>query len=79
MKSKVQKWGNSLGIRIPKSFAQETKLNDGSAVDISVDGDALVVRSLQSSYSLKKLINQITPENIHAEVSSGSKTGKEIW
>ena len=79
MKSKVQKWGNSLGIRIPKSFAQETRLNDGSAVDISIDGDVLVVRSLQPAYTLEKLTGQITPKNIHKEISADSKIGKEIW
>ena len=80
MVTKVQKWGNSLGIRIPKSFAEEARVEAGSTVDISVVDGQLVIKPVQSSkYELKRLLSKVTKDNVHREISSGGPQGKEAW
>lgn len=80
MLTKVQKWGNSLGLRIPKSFAKEASVEEGTTVDLSLrDGD-LVVRSVHPKrYELRELLAQVTDENRHEEVATGRSRGRETW
>ena len=80
MVTKVQKWGNSLGIRIPKSLAEDARVETGSMVDISLVDGQLVIKPIQSSkYQLKRLLSQVTKDNVHREISSGDPQGKEAW
>ena len=79
MQTRIQKWGNSLALRIPRSFAQEAGVEAGSEVDLSVqDGDLVVRPARRRSYHLSDLLRQVTPENLHAEVETGRRVGKEI-
>jgi len=77
--SRVQKWGNSLGLRIPKSFAAEAKVGEGSPVELSIEKGALVVRPLRRRYALGELLTRVTKSNIHGELSSGALMGREAW
>ena len=80
MLSKVQKWGNSLGVRIPKSFATEAHVEAGSIVDISIGNGGLVIRPVRRrKYALRELLKGITPKNLHEEVSTGGPVGREAW
>ena len=79
MKTKVQKWGNSLGLRIPKTIAQEARIDDGSSVDIKIEGEKLIIKSLRSSFNLDDLLAKVTPQNIHEEIDTGQNIGKEVW
>jgi antitoxin MazE len=80
MVTKIQKWGNSLGLRIPKSFAKEAGVKEGSAVDISVEGDRLVIRPLRSErYRLSDLLSQVRKDNLHEEILTGDAVGRESW
>ena len=79
MLTKVQKWGNSLAIRIPRGFAEQLMIQQGSEVDLSLDGDRLVIRPRRRELSLSELLAQVTDENIHAEVATGEPTGREPW
>ena len=80
MKTRVQKWGNSLALRIPKSFAEEVGLLNDSSVEVSLTNGKLVVVPIEKpSLSLKKLLAQITEENIHHEIDSGPAVGIETW
>ena len=80
MKTRVQKWGNSLALCIPKSFANEVGLLNDSSVEISMTKGKLVVVPLEKpGVTLKKLLAQITENNIHHEVNSGSAVGNEAW
>jgi len=80
MQTKVQKWGNSLGLRIPKSFAQEAGVEAGSEVDLSVENGDLIVRPVRApSYRLKDLLQGVTRKNIHEEVEFGDPVGREVW
>lgn len=80
MKTRIQKWGNSLAIRIPKPFAEETGLQQESAVELHIEDGQLVVRPIvEQSYSLDALLAQVTDDNVHSEVDAGAAFGSEIW
>jgi antitoxin MazE len=79
MQTRISKWGNSLGVRIPKAFAAEAGLDDGTAVDISVSAGKIVVTPLGREYKLEELVERITPENRHSETDWGEPAGGEVW
>lgn len=78
MQTRVQKWGNSLAVRIPATFSQECHLTPGAKVDISVDKGQVVISPSRNKLELKDLLNAITDENKHDAVEFGSAMGKEI-
>ena len=80
MCTKVQKWGNSLAIRIPKAFAQEAHLTKESLVEVTVvDGRIVIERAPTSSWSLDQLLEGVTDDNIHHEIDTGGPVGNETW
>jgi antitoxin MazE len=81
MKTCIQKWGNSLALRIPKSFAAELHLEQGLLVDVSLlDGKLLVTPLRPPAVTLEKLLEGITPQNLHHEVATGPAVGSEaLW
>ncbi len=77
---KVQKWGNSLALRIPKSFAQEVSLVSGTEATLSIVDGRLIVEPLrQGVYVLEHLLTELKDEQIHAEQGYGHSVGKEVW
>lgn len=81
MKTKIQKWGNSLAVRIPKSFAVQTKLEQDSIVDLSLVNGEIVVKPHQEKpkYTLDELLANVSEDNIHPETDWGKPVGKEVW
>lgn len=80
MQTKIQKWGNSLGLRIPKSFAKQAGVDAGSDVDLSVEDGELIVRPRRSPrYKLKDLLQAVTAKNVHKEIDTGVPVGREAW
>ncbi len=80
MQTRIQKWGNSLGLRIPKSFAEEAGVEAGSEVDLSLEDGELVIRPKRvPKYDLTVLLRRVTAENVHTEVESGQPVGREVW
>ena len=80
MQTKVQKWGNSLGLRIPKSFAEQAGVEAGSEVDLSVEDGELIVRPKRApKYDLKSLLQGVNAANVHKEVETGDPVGREVW
>ncbi len=80
MNTKIQQWGNSLALRIPKAFAVEAKLHKGAVVDVSEEGGKIILTPVKKGkITLKGLLAGVTKENIHGEVSTGKRVGKEIW
>ena len=78
MKTRIQKWGNSLAVRIPKSFAAETQIEQGTLVEVSLQDGKLVVTPLrQLAVTLEALLEGVTPENLHHEVDTGPAFGVE--
>ncbi len=80
MLTRIQKWGNSLGLRIPKAFASEASVEAGSTVDIAIEDGDLVVRPVRRPrYSLQELLRGINARNRHEEASTGEPVGREVW
>jgi antitoxin MazE len=80
MLTHIQKWGNSLALRIPQSVAREIGLSQDSSVEISlVDGKLVIAPVIKRKLTLAKLLAQVTDENIHHEVDTGSAVGREAW
>lgn len=80
MKTRIQKWGNSLAVRIPKSFAVEAQLAEETLVELSLVEGKLIVQPLkQRQPTLDELLRGVTDENLHAEWDSGPAVGKEVW
>ena len=80
MRTRIAKWGNSLGLRIPKSFAEDIRIADGSEVELSLEGGNLVVRTVvPQSMVLDDLLAQVTDDNLHGEVDTGDAVGGEEW
>jgi antitoxin MazE len=80
MEAKVRRWGNSLGLRIPKSIAKEAGIEEDSEVDVSVRNGEIVVRGVRPvKHTLKDLLAKVTEENKHEEIDFGPPVGKEIW
>jgi antitoxin MazE len=72
MKTRVQKWGNSLALRIPKSFASEVGLDQNSPVEVSlIEGKLIVAPAHEPKFTLKQLLAHVTEENLHHEVDTG--------
>ena len=80
MKVQIQKWGNSLALRIPKSFAIESKIQQGTTVEVSLESGKIVVFPVaEAEFSLDELLAQVTAENLHGEVDTGRPVGAEAW
>lgn len=77
MQTVVQKWGNSLGIRIPNLYVKEFDLRNGSSVEISEEAGRLVIKP--GRLTLDHLLSQITDESIHEAIETGPSVGKEEW
>ncbi len=80
MTTKIQQWGNSLALRIPKAFAVEANLQKGAVVDVSEEGGKIILTPIKRrKFTLESLLSGVTKENIHGEISTGKRVGKEIW
>jgi antitoxin MazE len=78
MSGKVQKWGNSLGIRIPKNLIEKLKLVENSEVEVEHRDGAIVIFPVRNKFSLESLLGQITKDNCHHEADSAAE-GNEVW
>ncbi len=80
MKTRIQKWGNSLALRIPKSFAHEAGLEQDSPVEMSLEeGKLVIVAAPKSKLTLRRLLAQVTKVNRHTEFDTGPSIGSEVW
>ena len=80
MNATVQKWGNSLALRIPSSVAKDIQLRQGSAVEVVVEGGKMIIKPAKKrKASLSHLLKGVTKDNRHAEQDWGAPIGREIW
>lgn len=80
MQTRIQKWGNSLAVRIPKAFVKEANVAYGTSVDISVeDGKIVIDPHAEPEYTLEDLLKGVTKRNLHSEVDTGKTVGREVW
>jgi antitoxin MazE len=75
----VNKWGNSLGIRIPQPVANKVGFSAGTQVNVEVVDDKIVISPVRKKYQLDELLVGITPELIGGEYDWGEPVGRELW
>lgn len=79
MKTKIQKWGNSLGVRLPKSIAEQKSFHEGLGVSVVLKNDQIVLEPETEKPSLKTLLADINSENLHGETDWSNARGNEVW
>ena len=79
MTTQVGKWGNSLAVRIPRTYAKELELEEGAELEVTRVKDGLLLKRRTREYTLDELLKQITPESIHGETDWGPPVGRESW
>lgn len=77
MQAIVQKWGNSLGFRIPSLWAKDNNVKNGSKVEVIAEKGKMVI--LPQKKSLDDMMAMVNDDNIHSEISTGYAVGKEEW
>jgi antitoxin MazE len=79
MTTQVGKWGNSLAVRIPGTYAKDLDLEEGMELEVSLVAGGLLLRPRRRAYTLAELLDQVTRENIHGETDWGPASGQESW
>jgi antitoxin MazE len=79
MRAKIQKWGNSLAVRLPKAMAESASLADGSEVELTVENGRLVISPVERELTLDEMLDLVTDENRHGLIDWGPAVGKEAW
>ena len=82
MITKVQKWGNSQGVRLSKGLLSDVQINVGDAVDVAVRDGALVVtpvRRVRGGHDLRELVRRIPKDYKPEELDWGYPVGREVW
>jgi antitoxin MazE len=79
MHVRVQKWGNSLAVRIPKTLAEDADVKEGTVLNLAISEGKVVATPVErKKLSLKQLLAKVTRKNLHAEVDFGPSVGREI-
>ena len=73
----VARWGNSLGVRIPKHVARQAGLREGSRVDVGLEGDRIIISRARPRYVLAELLHGMTPEAMRQASDWGPDRGRE--
>jgi len=80
MHVRVQKWGNSLAVRIPKPLAEDAEVREGTVLNLAVsEGKVIATPFKRKKQSLKQMLAKVTRKNLHEEIDSGPPVGREIW
>ncbi len=80
MRIKIQKWGNSLAMRIPKAFAFQSNIKQDEYVNLTLENDRIIVEpEIEKTFTLEELVGGIKKSNLHNEMDFGEKTGAEPW
>ncbi|MBS0350338.1 MAG: AbrB/MazE/SpoVT family DNA-binding domain-containing protein [Proteobacteria bacterium] len=77
MEATIQKWGNSLAIRIPLAVAQQCHLKKGSSVNITVEDRKMIIQLMEKKMSLSKLLAEINASNLHSRIDIDEFIGRE--
>jgi antitoxin MazE len=78
VRATVSRWGNSLGLRIPRGLAEDAGLTEGSPIDLRVENGRLIIEPVAIE-NLESLLAKVTPKNLHGELRSDAPRGREVW
>lgn len=76
MQAQLARWGNSLGVRIPKDIATRLGLTEGMRVEVEAEGSRIIITAARPRYRLEDLLAGVTPEAMHA-FDWGPDSGRE--
>ncbi len=80
MNARIQKWGNSLAVKIPRAVAADTHLTSGSVVNLAVRHGKVIVEPVRSTrFQLDELLKGVAKKNVHPSVDTGPAMGREVW
>lgn len=79
MLTTINRWGNSLAIRIPKAFAEQAELEENTRVEIAVEDDRITIQPVRKTWTLRELVAGMTDTNQHHETDWGEVRGREVW
>jgi len=79
MQTTLNKWGNSLAVRIPKNLADELNLHEGSSLDLHAENDRIIIEKCENKQKLLAMLAKVTKDNIHEETQTGGPVGNEFW
>ena len=82
MLAKIQKWGNSQGLRLAKNLLADAQLDVGDEVDIRVKDGIMIIapaKRIRGRHKLKDLVSRIPKNYQPGEVDWGEPVGKEVW
>jgi len=75
----LAKWGNSLAVRIPAKFAEQSGMREGTPVNINVKGGRLIIERARPKYKLSDLLAGYSPDDKPEELWKGPPIGNESW
>ena len=78
MTATIQKWGNSLALRIPLAVAKQIHVKAGDPVTLKIGASGLTVKAAPKKFSLDELLDKVTPENLHPATDWGADLGREV-
>ncbi len=79
MEATIQAWGNSKGIRIPKSILDEINWKEGDSVELKTRGKRLIIEKADAIPDIEALFSDFEGEYIRQNVDWGQPVGREIW
>ncbi len=80
METVIRKWGNSLGLRLPKVLTGHFNLKDGSKIELQFEDDHFKIVPLSDKkFTLEELMSKVNKKNLHKEIDTGSSVGNEVW
>lgn len=79
MPTKIQKWGNSLGVRLPKLIADQAKLSEDTEVEIEHKDGSVIITPVTNGYDLKTLLAGINEDNLQKGDDDFTPEGQEVW
>jgi antitoxin MazE len=77
MRTQITRWGNSLGLRVPKPIATQVGLKAGAEVEITAEDGRIIVSAARPAYSLNELLTGMTPAAMHTAFDWGADVGRE--
>ena len=78
MQVQIARWGNSLGLRLPKHIAERAGLRAGARVEVEAEGGRIVISPAPPRYDLAELLRGMTPEAMREAFDWGPDKGREV-
>ncbi len=81
MTTKLQKWGNSSGIRIPKQMLTNLNFKEGTVLSLTETPEGILIKSAKPRYyfDIKDLVKGMNKKNRHELIDWGKPVGEEVW